>query len=661
MSEIVQNQYSSWQQNNSAKFIENGFIYVGEVNEDPTQEEHQVEVYYIDSETGEQITLTQPIYTNAGGFPVISATNSTVIQVRTDDDYSVTVLDKNGDVQWYISQASTLSPVFTFSLQELEGLENVSDLNLVTARYVDLETAISEDAQTGTLYAITDLKYALYYVVESSDIDGYYIEGLASGRKLKKVILINETPFQYSLLSDTATSTLALQNAINFSNDVVIDSEITVTTITLVSDTTIRFAKSGLINTVSENKCFEATGASNITLHNPKINGVYTDTPELSEHAIDLTSCSDVEIYSPVITNIGGNGIRLDLCNDVDVYDLRTNSTGYLGYIAIDCNRDRLHSAYVQDAADPFSVQSKGGTDTLIDNVTVTNPDSCGVIVNTNNDTSTPSIRPRIGKVTILGDAGQEPTSNTKGGVFMQSQDGFIEEVYMTNNSYIPQVAIGGTTDNLQIGKVTVESNTSIGIEGSTDVGTVVIQSLIAKGNQDRAARFQSGRIHILGGDIRDNGLADTANIEFEDWDYFVISGVTFERITSGSERPNILLQASSGRGLITGNNFTRNDQPDVKSVNDEFRTDCPNVSITGNNNCYVLITDGFLERYEIQNGKVVEGVVTASIAPTSGTWVVGDTISKDLSSVTVGDTTKFVYVALSGGGNAWLSAGATV
>ncbi|MCP4989839.1 MAG: hypothetical protein GY928_28410 [Colwellia sp.] len=114
MSEIVQNQYSSWQAENSAKFIYNGFIYVGKVDTDPLIEANRVRVYYID-ENEQEVDLTQPIKTNSSGFPVVSETNSTVIQVRTDSDYSVKVLSRNGTQEWYIPKASSLSPVISIN------------------------------------------------------------------------------------------------------------------------------------------------------------------------------------------------------------------------------------------------------------------------------------------------------------------------------------------------------------------------------------------------------------------------------------------------------------------------------------------------------------------------------------------------------------------
>lgn len=46
---------------------------------------------------------------------------------------------------------------------------------------------ISENAPSGTRYLITDLDYARYDIVESTDSGGFYIEGLASGRKARLV------------------------------------------------------------------------------------------------------------------------------------------------------------------------------------------------------------------------------------------------------------------------------------------------------------------------------------------------------------------------------------------------------------------------------------------------------------------------------------------
>ena len=123
MSEIVQNQYSSWQAENSGKWIYNGFIYVGQVDTDPEIEANQARVYYID-ENEQEVDLAQPIRTNSSGFPVISETNSTVIQIRTDSDYSVKVLNKKGSQEWYIPKASTLGPVIAINHNDTADRNN---------------------------------------------------------------------------------------------------------------------------------------------------------------------------------------------------------------------------------------------------------------------------------------------------------------------------------------------------------------------------------------------------------------------------------------------------------------------------------------------------------------------------------------------------------
>lgn len=128
MSQIVQNQYSSWQAENSGKWIYNGYIYVGKVGLDPEIKENQVRVFYID-ENQQEIDLAQPIRTNSSGFPVISETNSTVIQVRTDSDYSVKALNRKKAQEWYIPKASTLNPDTKDKIYSRE-FKNISDLKL---------------------------------------------------------------------------------------------------------------------------------------------------------------------------------------------------------------------------------------------------------------------------------------------------------------------------------------------------------------------------------------------------------------------------------------------------------------------------------------------------------------------------------------------------
>lgn len=534
--------------------------------------------------------------------------------------------------------------------QRIEALESGAAAGTVVTQ---TSTTPPANPVSGMSWYIIDNDQEFIYVVEDGETTGQWIEigGSTSSVSQEELTSLNG--------SRTFTAS-QLQARLDAGLATVVSNDVSLTApLNIPSGTNLTFL-GGTLRPAAGIKAVSIVDASDVTIHGITIFGVQPTSGAssvLAEHGIDIIRCSRVKLYTPRIENVGGVGVRLDACNDTDVYDLITKNTGFLGYIAIECNRDRLHSGYVQDSKDPFSVQSKGSTDSLIDNIVVTNPHSCGVIMNTNQDggTNTPQIRGRIGKVTILGESTETPIG-TQGGVLYQGTDGSIGEVYMTNNTKIPQVSVASGTDNLQIGKITVETNTSIGVDGAAGVGTVVIQSLIAKGNNDRAARFRSGRIHILGGDIRENGTANVPNIEFLGWDYFIISGVTFERTSTGASKNNIRLSASTGRGLITGNTFMRNGQPDVITETGEFRTDCPNVSIHGNHNCFVQVTTGWVERFEIKDGILTVSGYSRSSAPTTGTWVKGDRMLAQPSAV--GEATEYVCIAAP---STWVSAAVTI
>jgi len=183
MSEIVQNQYSSWQAENSAKFIYNGFIFVGQVDTDPEIKANQIRVYYID-ENEQEVNLTQPIRTNSSGFPVISETNSTVIQVKTESDYSVKVLNKGGSQEWYIPKASTLSPVIpadAISTEQGNSVQDYINLNPTPFKTV-ADLKIQKDAGGNTVNLnkmIGSYVNILEYTagVNESDLEGWIRSG----------------------------------------------------------------------------------------------------------------------------------------------------------------------------------------------------------------------------------------------------------------------------------------------------------------------------------------------------------------------------------------------------------------------------------------------------------------------------------------------------
>ncbi|NMJ86895.1 MAG: hypothetical protein EX285_03500 [Thaumarchaeota archaeon] len=79
----------------------------------------------------------------------------------------------------------TYQQVLFSDLQAMTGLSEVSQLNSTLPREVSLSTAIADNAETGTLYSISDLGDAPYIVVASTDTGGFYIATLANGNKLR--------------------------------------------------------------------------------------------------------------------------------------------------------------------------------------------------------------------------------------------------------------------------------------------------------------------------------------------------------------------------------------------------------------------------------------------------------------------------------------------
>lgn len=179
MSEIVQNQYSSWQAENSGKWIYNGFIYVGQVDTDPEIEANQVRVFYID-ENEQEVDLSQPVRTNSSGFPVISETNSTVIQVRTDSDYSVKALNRKKVKEWYIPKASTLSPVI--STDDVTGLSD--ELRARAIRLTIDEAKAGADLEVGQYVYLIDRGLGLFKVQTGIVPDEFFKIDIGGGKTL---------------------------------------------------------------------------------------------------------------------------------------------------------------------------------------------------------------------------------------------------------------------------------------------------------------------------------------------------------------------------------------------------------------------------------------------------------------------------------------------
>ena len=109
---VIKNPFEQWVDPTiGGRVIYNANIYVGQPDTDPTIPENRLQVYYID-ENQQRIDLAQPITTNTGGFTVISETNPKIIKIQVDEDnYSITVKDRNLVDKWVIENVQGESPV----------------------------------------------------------------------------------------------------------------------------------------------------------------------------------------------------------------------------------------------------------------------------------------------------------------------------------------------------------------------------------------------------------------------------------------------------------------------------------------------------------------------------------------------------------------------
>lgn len=120
------------------------------------------------------------------------------IEVR-DPDGNLAIIYSDEDLTVPISQPASCDANGQFLCYVDDGFYNVTisyssgnvtrpvSAKTQDIRYRTLSQAVSENAQNGTRYIITDLGGARYDVVLASDSGGYYKTGLSSGRKLKLI------------------------------------------------------------------------------------------------------------------------------------------------------------------------------------------------------------------------------------------------------------------------------------------------------------------------------------------------------------------------------------------------------------------------------------------------------------------------------------------
>lgn len=88
------------------KAAANGTIYIGEIDTDPTIPTNQIQVY-LENEDGSHVPVSQPLYINAGGYPVYSGQIAKFVTVK---GHSMAVYDAYGAQQFYYPNVLKYDP-----------------------------------------------------------------------------------------------------------------------------------------------------------------------------------------------------------------------------------------------------------------------------------------------------------------------------------------------------------------------------------------------------------------------------------------------------------------------------------------------------------------------------------------------------------------------
>lgn len=90
----------------SFKACANGKIYIGEIDQDPTIESNQIDIF-VEAEDGRLIQIPQPIVINSGGFP---SYNGQIVKVVTVEGHAMAIYDSYGAQQFYFPNILKYNP-----------------------------------------------------------------------------------------------------------------------------------------------------------------------------------------------------------------------------------------------------------------------------------------------------------------------------------------------------------------------------------------------------------------------------------------------------------------------------------------------------------------------------------------------------------------------
>ena len=357
-----------------------------------------------------------------------------------------------------------------------------------------------------------------------------------------------------------------------------------------------------------------------------------------------------------------GNSFYFSEHIQANIENCESYNSGFLGFIAVDSSFIIVENFVSDNAGDAFSVQFKGTKSSSFSRVRVEKPNSCGIIVNENQTTGEVCEKITITDCIVSNTHASAPSSGSRGGILVQGTNEITIKgcLIEDNTQAIPGIAVFNTSKKCNIVNNIVQNMAAVGIDVTGTNTECVISGNEVSGCSAEGLEIEGsgdGNFAITGNIFRDNNTSGVfSNVKIDDVASFSFSGNTLIETTLGTSRYNLRLEATSNKGVVSGNTFVRNNAVDVFTETGEFRTDCPNINVVGNSDCSLQVTSGWVADFEIANGLVLFGRYRRANEPSTGTWVTGDLVGNNAPTA---GTTSLGWVCTSGGSpGTWKSFG---
>lgn len=193
---------------NKGRPLFNAQIFIGEPDLDPEIPANQKAVTGR-QEDGTLVTMSQPVRTSSGGYPIY---NNAPIELLVDGAYSLKVLDKNDNQNYYFANVEAGRPV-TFDDQVVFYRDTVAeakaDVNLTVGMYVTTKGYYSPNDDGGANYIV---------VAGGTGVDdGGSYHDMTNGNQLELLTDGDIYLEQWGLSGDGVTDdSTQFQNALNF-------------------------------------------------------------------------------------------------------------------------------------------------------------------------------------------------------------------------------------------------------------------------------------------------------------------------------------------------------------------------------------------------------------------------------------------------------------